>query len=599
MPSAQPPRILGVVLAVAAAIGVIANLLAQASRASAEPYVGFSELALSAAVGVIYAVAAATAALNHRSMLAVVALVGSCAQAAGAFAIGLEQRSSFWVPLHAVAPATEAAAIWLALAFPAGRIRGRAGLVAVIGAVTAASAVAAARVVFEDPSSWSWCSCAVNPVAVPLAPESYLTIERVAAVLWAVVGILAVAAVVAHWRGRGRRHQFLPDIVMSAALLLLVATSILAAVSRLLGLGEGGTALTFVHLSALAAIPAIVTMTMISFRSGRGQVADLLLGAREGRDTSTLRRLIARALGDPEAEVFWWDRDAGSYRDTGGELADDPRSDADGLTVLAVETPDVPIALVLLDPSLEASPELLSSITEALRLAAENRRLTEDLERSLAQVRESRARIVQAGDEARRRIERDLHDGAQQLLVSAGMNLRAASAQADAARDPQLATALETASSQLGDALAELRELATGLAPTALAHGSLADAIRELALRSTVPTTVTVTGSGLPSESVGSTIYFVAAEALTNAAKHAHASSARIELELGEISRVTIVDDGVGGADVTTGSGLRGLVDRVEAVGGRLDLSTGPTGTSVIATLPTHAGDRGEGRTNV
>ena len=129
------------------------------------------------------------------------------------------------------------------------------------------------------------------------------------------------------------------------------------------------------------------------------------------------------------------------------------------------------------------------SVAQALLLAAENRRLTAELRASLQQVRDSRARIVAAGDDARRRIERNLHDGAQQLLISTGIKLNLAAARAGEG-DAALAGALDEAAAELGRALVELRNLASGIAPASLVHGDLESALRELALRSAVPTTV-------------------------------------------------------------------------------------------------------------
>ena len=165
-------------------------------------------------------------------------------------------------------------------------------------------------------------------------------------------------------------------------------------------------------------------------------------------------------------------------------------------------------------------------------------------------MRDSRARIVAAGDETRRRIERDLHDGAQQLLIATGIKLNLAAARGGAGRRPGgYAESSDEAQTELNRALAELRSLASGIAPTALVHGSLDNAVRELALRSPVPTTVRVTGDGVPDEHAAATVYFVVAECLANVAKHA----ARIA---GDASRsgcespieVVVTDDGHGGA---------------------------------------------------
>jgi len=227
----------------------------------------------------------------------------------------------------------------------------------------------------------------------------------------------------------------------------------------------------------------------------------------------------------------------------------------------------------------------LQTRAEAYRLNTENSRLSVELERTLELVRESRARLVTASDETRRRIERDLHDGAQQLLVSAALSIRAAGDEA-AGTDPGLAGLLDRAAHQLADAQAELRELAGGLVPAALVHGSIGDALRELAVRSPLPVTVTVTGSAEPDSPIASTLYFTAAECLTNVAKHAHATRAAVALELCNPITLRVTDNGRGGADMTGGSGLRGLADRVEGVGGTLTVTSGSAGTTVTAAIP-------------
>jgi signal transduction histidine kinase len=221
-----------------------------------------------------------------------------------------------------------------------------------------------------------------------------------------------------------------------------------------------------------------------------------------------------------------------------------------------------------------------------LLLAAENRRLTAELRESLEQVRDSRARIVAAGDDTRRRIERDLHDGAQQLLISTGIKLNLAAAKAGNG-DATLAVALDEAAAELGRALVELRNLASGIAPASLVHGDLESTLRELALHSAVPTTVSVHGTIRTDEGLAAAAYFVVAECLTNTAKHSGATNTSVTVELDDPLRVTIADNGRGGATLDgAGTGLRGLLDRVEARGGWLELVSGPDGTTVTATMP-------------
>jgi signal transduction histidine kinase len=199
----------------------------------------------------------------------------------------------------------------------------------------------------------------------------------------------------------------------------------------------------------------------------------------------------------------------------------------------------------------------------------------------------SRARIVAAADTARRRIERDLHDGAQQRLVTLALQLRAAQTAVPPAAE-ELADELEHVTIELSGVLAELREMARGIHPSVLADGGLRPAMAALASRSAVPVHLEVRVLGRLPEQIEVATYYVVAEALTNAAKHAQASVVHVQVEpAGDDLHICVRDDGLGGADLAAGSGLVGLKDRVEALGGRLSLRSAlGTGTAVEVTLP-------------
>jgi len=208
-------------------------------------------------------------------------------------------------------------------------------------------------------------------------------------------------------------------------------------------------------------------------------------------------------------------------------------------------------------------------------------------ERAQAELRASRARIVSASDETRRRLERNLHDGAQQRLVSVSVALRLATSKLDASPE-DARRILEGASEELAHALEELRDLARGLHPALLVERGLAPALEALASRAPLPVTVTnEIAERLPTP-VEAALYYVVAEALTNVAKHARASVVSVNASSADgVARVEVADDGVGGASVTTGSGIRGLVDRVEALGGALEVDSAPNaGTRVRAEIP-------------
>jgi len=211
--------------------------------------------------------------------------------------------------------------------------------------------------------------------------------------------------------------------------------------------------------------------------------------------------------------------------------------------------------------------------------------MLERLERAVEEVRQSRLRIVAASDAERRRIERNIHDGAQQQLMALALHLEMLRQQAVGA--PDLASGLASAAEQLVLSLEELRELARGLHPSILSTDGLRPALEQLADRAPVPVTVTAT-DGRFGPAVESTAYFVASEALANVAKYARATSVWLRLEpMNGRVVIEITDNGVGGARFEPGSGLRGLLDRVEAIGGTVDIDSPPgQGTRVRATLP-------------
>jgi signal transduction histidine kinase len=202
-------------------------------------------------------------------------------------------------------------------------------------------------------------------------------------------------------------------------------------------------------------------------------------------------------------------------------------------------------------------------------------------------VRESRARIVAAADDERRRIERDIHEGAQQRLVALGLQLRSAQRRLDDDSDPDVSRLLGEAVAELQVAVDELRELARGVHPAVLTEEGLAAAVESLATRTPIAVSLDVLEDRMP-EQVEATAYFVVCEALTNIAKHAHASKAAVGAHRANgVVTVDIEDDGIGGAFAQDGSGLRGLADRVEAMGGHLTIASPPNrGTRIVAEIP-------------
>lgn len=299
-----------------------------------------------------------------------------------------------------------------------------------------------------------------------------------------------------------------------------------------------------------------------------------------------LEDVVRRTLGDRRTRV-------GFRAETGGYVyADGARLDlpepSTGLATTYLESGGEPRAVIVHDAVMLQEPELLRSVAAAARLAVDNDRLQAEVHAQLEEVRASRARLVAAADEARRRVERDLHDGAQQRLLALGLALKRA--QRRVAEDTDVARAIMgEAAAELDGALDELRELARGIHPAILSEQGLGPAVQMLAERSEVPVQVEVlNGLPRPPATVESAAYFVVSEALTNVAKHASATTAAVHLEhQPDRLVVRVEDDGIGGADVTRGSGLLGLRDRVAAVGGYLQVQSTPgAGTRIVAELP-------------
>ena len=339
------------------------------------------------------------------------------------------------------------------------------------------------------------------------------------------------------------------------------------------------------QIAGVIALPVALFFGLIRSRLAHADVGDLVLRL-EKTPPGEIRDALAEALHDPTLEVVFWLPERGAYVDADGRPVELPEEGHDR-AVMYLEHDDEPLAALIHDPTLRYEPELIDAAAAAARLALENARLQAELQAQLAKVKESRARIVAAGDEQRRRIERDLHDGAQQRLVALALELKSAERRLDGGADPDVERLLASAAEEVQVAVEELRQLAGGIHPGILTQGGLAVALAALANKAPVPVTVDTELDRLQPE-LEATAYFVASEALTNVAKHAHASSASIRacVESGKLV-IEVADNGVGGAAANGGTGLRGLADRVEAQGGRLRIESPPGGgTRITGEIP-------------
>jgi signal transduction histidine kinase len=326
-----------------------------------------------------------------------------------------------------------------------------------------------------------------------------------------------------------------------------------------------------------AALTALIGIAVT--RRARGPVG-ALVSELSRVEPGHVRAALARALGDPTLELALRLPERGVWVDEEGRELTLPLGRERAVTIVGDD-----LAALVHDPVLLDQPALLDAAGSAARLALENERLQVALRAQLAELRRSRARLVRAGDEERRRLERDLHDGVQQRLLALGMALQRLRREVT---ERATATALvDDLEHDLRETLRELRELARGIHPAVLANEGLDAAVRALAQRAPLPVDVETAAGRLPGD-VETATYFVVAEALANVAKHAHATAASVTIERrdGHV-RVEVADDGVGGAGRNGSSGLAGLSDRVAALDGRL-LVDSPRGggTRLVAEIP-------------
>ncbi|HWM09092.1 MAG TPA: sensor histidine kinase [Solirubrobacteraceae bacterium] len=393
------------------------------------------------------------------------------------------------------------------------------------------------------------------------------------------VGILAttVGVIAVRWwqASAPRRRALLPSL--AGALVLGLFTVLL--VNDLIS-GTRSQVLLWITVCSLVTVPAAFLAGLLRSRLARGGLAELF----RGLGGSDLQGALAKTMGDPGLVVARWQPDRGTYTDADGRSVALP-ANGDDRRVALVDADGRRMAALVYDASLDDDPELVEAITMATGVALENEHLQAEAQARLVELRASRERIVAAGDAERRRLERNLHDGAQQRLVAISLQLRLL--QNRIGDDPSAAALVTTASDELARSLSELRELARGLHPAVLEHG-LGPALDSLASRAPVPTTVSCDVGGTVPEAVELAAFFVASEALANVAKYAGASHAEVRVTHDATSvRIEIADDGIGGADDSLGSGLRGLADRVEALDGRLFVTSPPgAGTTVTAELP-------------
>ena len=348
--------------------------------------------------------------------------------------------------------------------------------------------------------------------------------------------------------------------------------------------GEFFFTLQKVSLFLMGLAPIAFLVALLGARLATTAVAELVVALRADPPPEDLRGPISHALGDPSLELAYWIPKAEAWADANGRLLP-AFGDEPGRSLTVIEQESGPIAALAHDSSLDDEPELVEAVSAAAGIALENARLQADLRAQLEQLEESRGRVIEAGRQERKRLERDLHDGAQQRLVGLAVEINLLQRELD---DPGAAESLERMKAEVDASLAELRELARGIHPAVLTERGLSAALRSLAGRAAVPVSLNVDLEARLSEPVEVAAYYVVSESLTNVDKHARASEATVDVARvnGQLA-VDIADDGVGGAVAGEGSGLSGLRDRVDSLGGSLEVSTADAGgTRVHAEIP-------------
>jgi signal transduction histidine kinase len=356
----------------------------------------------------------------------------------------------------------------------------------------------------------------------------------------------------------------------------------------LLSYAFGGPAVAEIRWATFATLgvaPVAFLIGLLHDRLARTAVGELFLELREDPAPIDLRDSLARALRDPSLTLAYWLPDFGAYADQAGRPVELPNADGHRAMRL-IDRDGVRVAALLHDPALEDEPELLAAVTAAAGLALEKTRLNVELLARVDELRGSRARIVEAGQRERQRLERNLHDGAQHRLVA--LSLQLSLLEEELAGQRSATTQLEQARAEIDTSLDELREIAQGIHPAVVTAHGLAVALEQLVACAPVPVRISVEIEGRLPEAIEMAAYYLISESLANIGKYAQASSATVAVARGNGDlHVEVTDDGIGGADTELGSGLRGLADRVEALGGQFRVwSPHGGGTRLRAEIP-------------
>jgi signal transduction histidine kinase len=461
------------------------------------------------------------------------------------------------------------------LAFPTGRLQTRLERIAVAATYSAAVGLQVVKMMLGGVGT-------DNLLTIVAEPAAANTVQDVQLVAVSVLCLAGIVLLVARRRKAGPRlrrsatlmvDSFAVGLVMIAALLLAGAFDL-----------PSFETLRRVTFGVIGIAPVAFLIGLLDVRLAREAVGQLLVELRADPAPADLRDAFARALRDPSLTLAYWLPQFDSWADLDGRPVQLPGRGS-GRTVTMIDRDGAHVAALVHRP-LDDEPELLDAVTAAAEISLENGRLHAELRARLEELKGSRGRVIEAGQKERQRLERNLHDGAQQRLIALSLDLRLL--QERFAGDPEATSALDRARREIGLSLDELRDVARGIHPAVVSGHGLGVALESLAARGPVPIRLTVDLETRLHERLEVAAYYVVSESLANVGKHAHAESATVDVARrnGHLV-VEVVDDGVGGADSERGTGLRGLADRVEALGGRLRVWTPHGGgTRVRAEIP-------------
>jgi len=458
------------------------------------------------------------------------------------------------------------------LAFPGGRVESRAGRRLVIAGFSV-SLLTMARIAFGEGGER-------NLVAISDAPQLVSALRSTELAVMSAVLLGGTMLLI----GRRRQHRlrYPPGILIDSYSLGLAMIALLYLVQLFswTAIAESVRLATF-GVIGLTAI--LFLISLLQARLERAAVGDLVVALGVNPGPAELQEAVADTLKDRTVKIDYWLPEFEAYADVEGKQTDlelDP-----GRANTPITRDGEPVAMLIHDAALMHDPDLLSSVVAAIGMTIQNAQLQVELRARLEELRGSRSRIIEAEQRERRRLERDLHDGAQQRLVALSLELGELSSRAE---DEDLRRRLEAARGEVSASLVELRDIAHGIHPASVSDHGLEVALESVATRSPLPVHLSVATHGRLPPSVELAAFYIVNEALTNVARHAEATAASVELRReSSVLTVEVADDGRGGALADGGTGLRGLADRVEALGGRIQVWSRPgEGTKLRAEIP-------------